>query len=109
MIIFIIINSSHKRIGRLVRDASAILHGEKVKDSAIYLVLSTRRDKRSSSVIMPAVSGWDSASLPLLLGKRLLCIFWDPRRLKSQPAAVQFHQIKQNKNKESMLLNLEHL
>ena len=70
----------------------AYLHGETVKDRQRFgCEQITRRD-------MPAVSGWVSASLPLLLGKRLL-LFWDPPAC-SQPAAVPSIHQTNNKKKE---------
>jgi hypothetical protein len=49
------------------------LHGETVKDrqtdSDLVVSIAHGREKKSSLVIMPAVSGWVSASLPLLPGK----------------------------------------
>ena len=85
-----------RRCRLLLKEIEMHLHGETVKDSD--LVVCTRTDKRSSSVIMPAVSGWVSASLPLLLGKRLL-LFWDPPAC-SQPAAVPSIHQTNNKKKE---------
>jgi hypothetical protein len=57
----------------LLKEIVTYLHGETVTDRQRYgCEQITRRDKQSSLLIMPAVSGWVSTSHPLLPGKRLL-------------------------------------